>query len=115
MTRTLEIGGHAVAIAEAGAGEPLLYLHGFADVHGSSSDWFPFHRMLADKLRLVAPAHPGCHLSDENEEIDTIEDTVFHYLALLDVLAIKQFHLAGASIGGWIAAEIAVRIPERVR
>jgi pimeloyl-ACP methyl ester carboxylesterase len=115
MMRSLDIGGHAVAVAEVGAGEPLLYLHGFADVHGSSSDWFPFHRSVAGKLRLVAPAHPGCHLSDENEDIDAIEDVVFHYLSVLDALEIKQFHLAGASIGGWIAAEIAVRIPERVR
>ena len=97
------------------SGEPLVYLHGFADIHGSSSDWLPFHHALAAKVRVVAPAHPGCNASEENEEIDTIEDVVFHYLQVLDALGLGQFHLAGASIGGWIAAEIAVRIPERVR
>ncbi len=115
MMRTLKIGRHAVAIAEAGSGQPLLYLHGFADIHGSSSDWLPFHHNLAGKLRVLAPAHPGCHASEENEEIDTIEDVVFHYLQVFDALGIEQIHLAGASIGGWIAAEIAIRIPERVR
>ena len=39
----------------------------------------------------------------------------FHYLQVLDALGIDELHLAGASIGGWIAAEIAIRIPERVR
>ena len=39
---------------------------------------------------------------------------MFHYLQVLDALGIDRFHLAGASIGGWMAAEIAVRIPERV-
>jgi pimeloyl-ACP methyl ester carboxylesterase len=115
MTRTLDIGGHAATVAETGSGEPLVYLHGFADIHGSNSDWLPFHRALAAKVRVVAPAHPGCGTSEENEEIDGIEDVVFHYLQLLDALDIGTLHLAGASIGGWIAAEIAIRIPERVR
>jgi pimeloyl-ACP methyl ester carboxylesterase len=115
MMRSLNISGHAVALAEAGSGEPLLYLHGFADIHGSNSDWLPFHQTLAGKLRLLAPAHPGCHASEENEDIDSIEDVAFHYLQVLDALGIDELHLAGASIGGWIAAEIAIRIPERVR
>jgi pimeloyl-ACP methyl ester carboxylesterase len=115
MTRALDIGGHAVAIAESGSGEPLVYLHGFADLHGSSSDTLPFHHALAAKVRVVAPAHPGCGGSEENEEIDAVEDVVFHYLQVFDALDLGEFHLAGASIGGWIAAEIAVRIPERVR
>jgi pimeloyl-ACP methyl ester carboxylesterase len=115
MSRALDVGGRAVAVAETGSGAPLVYLHGFADIHGSSSDWLPFHRALAAKVRVVAPAHPGCGVSEENEEIDTIEDVVFHYLQLLDALEIGAFHLAGASIGGWIAAELAIRLPERVR
>jgi pimeloyl-ACP methyl ester carboxylesterase len=115
MTETVQVGGHAAAVAQAGVGEPLLYLHGFADVHGSSSDWLPFHRALAAEAHLIAPAHPGCNASEENDDIDSIEDVVFHYLQLLDVVGVKEFHLAGASIGGWVAAEIAIRIPERVR
>src|SRR5262245_42037590 len=115
MMRSLNIGGHAVALAEAGSGEPLLYLHGFADVHASHSHWLPFHDALAGQLRLLAPAHPGCHASEENEDIDSIEDVAFHYLQVLDALGVGELHLAGASIGGWIAAEIAIRIPERVR
>jgi pimeloyl-ACP methyl ester carboxylesterase len=115
MTGTLQVGGHAVALAEAGSGEPLFYLHGFADVHGSGSDWLPFHRALAAEVRLLAPAHPGCNASEENDEIDSIEDVVFHYLQVLDAIGMDAFHLVGASIGGWIAAEIAIRIPERVR
>ena len=115
MIRALDIDGHAVAVAEAGSGAPLVYLHGFADIHGSNGDWLPFHRALAARIRVLAPAHPGCGTSEENEEIDSIEDVVFHYLQLFDALDIGEFHLAGASIGGWIAAEVAIRIPERVR
>ena len=114
MSRLVEVGGHAVAVLEDGVGEPLIYLHGFADVHGSSGEWLPFHRALAKKVRLIAPACPGCGASEENEDIDTIEDAVFHCLQMLDALGVDRFHLAGASIGGWMAAEVAVRIPERV-
>jgi pimeloyl-ACP methyl ester carboxylesterase len=95
MMRSLDIGGHAVAIAEAGSGEPLLYLHGFADIHGSNSDWLPFHHALAGKLRLLAPAHPGCHASEENDDIDTIDDVAFHYLQVLDALGSTSFTLPG--------------------
>jgi pimeloyl-ACP methyl ester carboxylesterase len=115
MSRSLSIGDYAVTLAEIGSGEPLLYLHGFADIHASSTDWLPFHRALADGVQVIAPAHPGCATSAENEDIDTIEDLVFHYLQVIDALGLSDFHLAGASIGGWVAAELAVRIPERVR
>ena len=32
--RTLEINGRKVSVLEDGSGDPTLYLHGFADVHG---------------------------------------------------------------------------------
>ena len=114
MNRTIAVDGHTVPVAETGSGEPLLYLHGFVDIHASSKDWLPFHRALADGLRVIAPAHPGCAGSAENEDIDTIDDLAFHYLRVIDALGLSSFHLAGASIGGWVAAELAVRIPERV-
>lgn len=74
----------------------------------------PFHRRLFPSARVIAPAHPGCAQSEDNGEIDTIEDVAFHYLEVIDALGLHQFHLAGACIGGWIAAEIAVRHPEKV-
>jgi pimeloyl-ACP methyl ester carboxylesterase len=64
---------------------------------------------------LIAPAHPGCARTSENKDIDTIEDVVFHYLELLDALELARFDLVGTCVGGWIAAEIAVRHPEKVR
>ena len=43
----IEIGGRKVALIEAGSGPPLVYLHGFADVHGVSEELLPFHQGLA--------------------------------------------------------------------
>src|ERR687895_701098 len=49
------------------------------------------------------------------EDIDGIEDLAFHYVELLDALGLDEVVLGGVSLGGWIAAEFAVRWPERVR
>ena len=111
---SLTIDGRTVQVMELGEGPPVLYLHGFADIHAATVDWQPFHRQASEFCRLIAPAHPGCAGSTEDELIDTIEDVVFHYLQVLDGLGLDRVCLAGSSMGGWIAAELAVRIPERV-
>jgi pimeloyl-ACP methyl ester carboxylesterase len=111
----VEVYGRKVWVLEQGDGAPLLYLHGFADVHSVKESWMPFHEQLAERARVIAPAHPGCAQSDENKDIDAIEDVVFHYLEVLDALKLTQYDLAGSCVGGWIAAELAVRHPEKVR
>jgi pimeloyl-ACP methyl ester carboxylesterase len=115
QARTLELAGKAVQLLERGDGPPLLYLHGFADVHGAVADWLPFHEALAASFRVLAPAHPGCATSGGSAEIDGVEDLVFHYLDLLDTLGLDRVDLLGACLGGWIAAELAVRHSHRVR
>ncbi len=112
--RGIQLRGRKVWLLEEGSGLPLLYLHGFVDVHGVTESWMPFHQGLFQSAQVIAPAHPGCAQSDDNGEIDSIEDVVFHYLEVIDALGLHQFHLAGACVGGWIAAEIAVRHPEKV-
>jgi pimeloyl-ACP methyl ester carboxylesterase len=113
--RIVEVGKRKVQVLESGSGAPMLYLHGFADVHSVKENWLPFHEMLAKSARVIAPAHPGCAQSDEDKDIDAIEDVVFSYLEFLDALEFSQFDLVGSCVGGWIAAELAVRHPEKIR
>jgi pimeloyl-ACP methyl ester carboxylesterase len=61
------------------------------------------------------PTHPGFGKSGGFEQIDTIEDMAFHYVELFDALGLDEICLGGVSLGGWIAAEFAVRWPERVK
>ena len=44
-----------------------------------------------------------------------MEDMVLHYVDLLDHLGRDQINIAGVSLGGWIAAELATRYPDRVK
>lgn len=103
-----------VDMLEAGSGPALLYLHGFADVHGAVAGWQPFHERLARRFRVIAPAHPGCAASGGMTDMDSVEDAAFHYLELLDALELPQVLLVGTCFGGWIAAEFAIRHPARV-
>jgi pimeloyl-ACP methyl ester carboxylesterase len=113
--RILDVNQRKVWVLENGSGAPLLYLHGFADVHSVKENWMPFHERLGQRASVIAPAHPGCAQTDENNDVDTIEDVVFHYLEVLDALKLTAFDLVGSCVGGWIAAEIAARHPEKIR
>jgi pimeloyl-ACP methyl ester carboxylesterase len=111
----LDLRSRKVSVAEGGRGEPLVYLHGFADVHAVAGDFQDFHLQLCEAARVIAPAHPGCAESDELADGCGIDDVVFHYLEVFDALGLTHFDLVGHCVGGWIAAELAVRHPERVR
>lgn len=111
--RVVDVRGRTVTLAEAGNGAPLVYLHGFADVHAVAGELLPFHQRLARHAKVIAPAHPGCNGTDELDSC-SIDDVIFHYLELLDATGLARFDLIGHCVGGWIAAELAVRHPERV-
>ena len=71
-------------------------------------------RRWRNPRRLLAPAHPGCAGSDEDDDIETIDDLAFRMIETMDALGLERVDVAGACVGGWIAAELAVRWPERV-
>ena len=116
MTRqTIALRGGHTELIRTGKGAPLLYLHGFADVHGASADLLPFHEVLAESVDLIVPAHIGCAGTADSDDLDSVHQVVEQYIDLADQLGLDTFDLAGHCVGGWIAAELAVRLPERVR
>jgi pimeloyl-ACP methyl ester carboxylesterase len=109
---TIDVHGRPTVILSGGDGPPLVYLH---STMGESVRWLPFYDAWAKKLTVYVPTHPGFGKSGGFERIDTIEDMAFHYIELFDLLGLDEVVLGGVSLGGWIAAEIAVRWPERVK
>jgi pimeloyl-ACP methyl ester carboxylesterase len=95
---------------ESGKGSPVLFLHG-----GEGFDERqPFVAPLTAKRRLIAPSHPGFGKSSLPEWLDNVDDIAHIYLELLDTLGLDKVDIIGCSIGGWIAAEMATKTPERV-
>jgi pimeloyl-ACP methyl ester carboxylesterase len=109
---TIDVAGRSTAIMNGGEGQAFVYLH---STLGETMMWFPFYQSLAKKFRVLVPTHPGFGQSKGFDQIDTIEDMAFHYVEMLDALGLEQVILGGVSLGGWIAAEFAVRWPERVK
>jgi pimeloyl-ACP methyl ester carboxylesterase len=74
-----------------------------------------FLARLAGARRLIAPSHPGFGRSGLPDWLDHVADIAHLYLALIDRLEVARCDLVGCSLGGWIAAEIASMVPERLR
>src|SRR6266566_1852994 len=108
----VDVRGRPTVIMHGGNGPPFVYLH---STLGESSLWLPFYQTWAKEYTVYVPTHPGFGQSGGFDEIDTIEDMAFHYLELFDALGLEEVILGGVSLGGWIAAEFAVRWPERVK
>ncbi|MBI3822416.1 MAG: alpha/beta hydrolase [Planctomycetes bacterium] len=111
---TIDVAGKSTVISSGGdeKAEPFVYLH---SALGESLMWFPFFASFAKKFRVLVPTHPGFGKSGGFDQIADIEDMAFHYIEMFDALGLEQVNLGGVSLGGWIAAEIAVRWPERVK
>ena len=105
----LKLGEIELELHESGEGSPLLFLHSGA---GFSPD-DGFVGLLAERHRVLAPSHPGFGYSSLPDWLDSIDDIAHVYLELMDRLDVKRATLVGASIGGWIAAELATKSPER--
>ena len=105
-----DINGIRTVVHLIGSGPVLVFLHGTGTFTG-----FEAARRWAEKRRVVIPYHPGFGDSGDADGLDTIEDYVLHYMDLFDRLGADGFDLAGFSLGGWLAAEYAIRQPERLR
>ena len=99
-----------IRLMRGGAGAPLLFLHG----GGGAGIWLPCMAQLAKKFDVIAPEHPGFGDSDTPPWLDTIGDLANFYLDFLDQLDLRGVHLIGSSLGGWVAAELAVRNATRL-
>jgi pimeloyl-ACP methyl ester carboxylesterase len=106
----ISIGGCRIRLMRGGSGPPLLFLHG----GGGIGIWLPSMARLAKTFDVIAPEHPGFGASDTPDWLDNIADLANFYLDFLDQLDLRGVHLVGSSLGGWVAAELAVRNASRL-
>jgi pimeloyl-ACP methyl ester carboxylesterase len=98
-----------IQVFRAGAGAPLVYLH---SAGGEATN--PALEDLADSFAVTVPVFPGFGESEGIEQIDGMEDAVFHLLDVWDLLDLEAPLVVGLSLGGWMGAELATRYPEKV-
>jgi len=106
----IEINGQSLHLSEEGAGETVLFLHG-----AGGSVWSPLLQDLAKTHRVLAPQHPGFGRSKIPDWMMSVGDLAFFYLDVLKALKLERVHLVGHSLGGWTAAEIAIRDTSRLK
>jgi pimeloyl-ACP methyl ester carboxylesterase len=105
------VGQFEINVWSEGTGEPVLFLHGYERHPGSAG----FLTRLAESHRVLAPEQPGYGSSTGFEQIRDLTDLTLFYRSLLASWGVEQIHVAGHSMGGMLAAELAVLVPQVVR
>ncbi|HET6988941.1 MAG TPA: alpha/beta hydrolase [Kribbella sp.] len=100
------------SITQYGAGRPVLLLHG----GGGPQTVSDFGERLATELpaRVVVPTHPGFGGTPRPDDLTTISGLARVYAEMLEELDLDDVTVVGNSIGGWIAAELALLGSPRV-
>ncbi len=110
--RRIDVDGIGIRYVRLGQGVPLVYLHSpFGEVGALPV----FGALAAAGFEVIAPELPGFGQSDPITTWQNIADVVFTLRRILDRFDVQQAVLVGSSLGGWLAAELAVWFPERVR
>jgi pimeloyl-ACP methyl ester carboxylesterase len=106
---TIQMRGETIRLQQAGSGPTILFLHG-----AGGASWTPLHERLSRDWRVILPEHPGFGRSAIPNWMMSVGDLAFYYLDLLKELELTSVHLIGHSLGGWTAAEIAIRNTARL-
>jgi pimeloyl-ACP methyl ester carboxylesterase len=99
-----KVGESELQVLKAGSGKPLLILHGELGNPG----WLKWHAALAEKRTLCLPLHPGFGVSPLASWIMNIRDLAIFYSRFVREQGMKPVDVIGFSLGGWIAAEMAI-------
>lgn len=110
--RFVETPRHRLHYVEAGAGHPLVLLHGGGPGASGASNFAPNITPLAEHFRVLAPDMPGWGESDTSTAGG--RDHMGILIDLLDALEIDRAALVGNSVGGMTAVSTAVAHPDRV-
>lgn len=93
-----------------GAGPPVLLIMGHLY---SSRMWYPLLPALTKTHRAIYFDNRGTGQSDTTKSA-TVAEFAADALAVLDAAGVERAHVYGVSMGGGIAAEFAMRYPDRV-
>ena len=111
--RQIEIAGRRVNYVDIGAGDgpPVVFVHGLS---GNWQNWLENLPRFAQERRTVALDLPGFGESEPPAEKISISGYGRAVDELCERLDLGEVAVIGNSMGGFIAAEMAIQFPERV-
>jgi pimeloyl-ACP methyl ester carboxylesterase len=109
----LDVDGATLNYVDIGEGElePIVFVHGLA---GQWQNWLENIPRAALERRVIAMDLPGFGLSPMPRERITISAYGRWVDALCEDLSLGRVDMVGNSMGGYIAAEVAIQVPERI-
>jgi len=109
---TIQVDDHHWVYLEGGEGESILFVHGF----GMEKDgWGLFPKAFSRSHSLILPDLPGFGENSRLESADySVPSQVKRLNRFVESLGLRRFHLAGSSMGGYIAGFYASEYPEKV-
>ena len=107
---SVQANGVEIKYVEAGAGEPVIYLHGAAGLRLTAA-----HRSLAENNRFIAFEIPGFDALGGKSHAQNLADIAATVCKAIAALGLARFSLMGHSVGADLALQIAVVRPEAVK
>lgn len=113
--RMIRVGARELFVTEAGAGDPVVLLHGGGAGATGASNYVRNIDALAEHFRVIVPDMPGYGRSSKQlDHADPFGDLAASVRGLLDALEIDKAHLVGNSYGGAAALRLAMDRPDKV-
>lgn len=113
-TRIVDVDGVTWPYLDGGleSGETVILLHGFG---GDKDNWLLYARHLRKEYRVIAPDLPGFGENGKDPDADYhISAQVLRLHKFVEAMGIDRFHIAGNSMGGYLALEYALAYPSSV-
>ena len=113
--RTIDGGGIQTSYLEAGAGEPVVMLHGSGPGVSAMANWQHNIGALSQRFRVLAPDIVGFGTTQRPDDIVySLRTWTDHVWAFLDAHGINRTAIVGNSLGGRIALQMATDQPDRI-
>jgi pimeloyl-ACP methyl ester carboxylesterase len=112
---TIDANGVKTNYLEAGAGPPVVLVHGSGPGVTAYANWRLVIPALSDRFRVIAPDMVGFGYSERPDGADySVQTWADQVVGLLDALGLDKASIVGNSFGGAIALRVATQHPDRV-